>query len=266
MKPHRLNLRQSNRVLRLEPYIVAFPSSVVQDVAAPPVPSMASRVEVLPVTSQPSDAVVPSGSADVEASVVFASPPALLTNWKFAFASVLHLTFKHLCLKMGAPVTAEDVDYLLRLVPADIQTYQPTFIILMALQAVLNTPGFLYTLKEWLRRGHKVPPSDNRTFQHTLDYFPAGTQLEWNSNAFGLCTLLIGRFLDQPLPATMDHFLLEVQDLVSLAGLDSWMIECVAEVLFFYPVPYLDLEVNFPPLISWFGLNILQRCTDLLLY
>src|SRR6218665_2049680 len=121
--------------------IVASPSSVVQDVAAPPVPSMASRVEVLPVTSQPPDAVVPSASADVEASVVFAPPPALLTNWKFAFASVLHLTFKHLCLKMGAPVTAEDVDYLLRLVPADIQTYQPTFIILMALQAVLNTPG-----------------------------------------------------------------------------------------------------------------------------
>src|SRR6218665_1038955 len=43
--------------------IVASPSSVVQDVAAPPVPSMASRVEVLPVTSQPSDSVLPSTSA-----------------------------------------------------------------------------------------------------------------------------------------------------------------------------------------------------------
>src|SRR6218665_1400430 len=197
MKPHRLNLRQSNRVLRLEPYIVAFPSSVVQDVAAPPVPSMASRVEVLPVTSQPSDAVVPSGSADVEASVVFAPPLALLTNWKFAFASVLHLTFKHLCLKMGAPVTAEDVDYLLRLVPADIQTYQPTFIILMALQAVLNTPGFLYTLKEWLRRGHKYRLLTIARFslrwtifqlelnwngtQMYLDYAPSSSEDFWTS-------------------------------------------------------------------------------------
>src|SRR6218665_2189228 len=97
---------------------------------------------------------------EMSVDIVVAKPPFQLDSWRFAFASVLHLTLQHLCLKMGAVITAEDVVYLHSFVPQEIRGYQPILLILMTLQAVIATPNFIFILREWARRACKVQAPD----------------------------------------------------------------------------------------------------------
>lgn len=196
--------------------------------------SHAPDTDTFPGPSTGQEVVMPFFTLEeMSVDVVVAKPPFQLDSWRFAFASVLHLTLQHLCLKMGAVITAEDVVYLHSFVPQEIRGYQPILLILMTLQAVIATPNFIFILREWARRACKVQAPDVRRFQPNMEAFPAGVGLEWSPGLFGLCTLVVGRFMEQPLPETLDGFLESISDLYALAGQDAWVIQAVVEILYF---------------------------------
>src|SRR6218665_3974488 len=237
-------------------------SADADDVTSPPLPVVAVKVVVSQDSKTALDVVMPPSSAMVTANMVASPDPAdvvdvdmvlpplvvadnavastnpyPLESWKFAFASVLYLTFQHLLQKKGADVISRDVELLETVVPIEIKDFRPVRVILTLLQTLVSVPGFLQNLKEWSRRAQRVPTADHRCFQPTVKCFPLDEDSEWDPNLFGLSALVVGRFVELPIPGTGLEFLENVQDLMDLAGPSSRLVEMLVEALFFVKAP-----------------------------
>src|SRR6218665_1307479 len=240
----------------------ADPADVDDVVTSPPLPAVAVNVVVYQDSTTAVDVAMPTSSAMVTANMVaFPDPadvvdvnmllpplvvadnavasanPYPLESWKFAFASVLYLTFQHLLQKKGADVTSRDVELLENVVPGEIKDFRPVSVILTLLQTLVSVPGVFQNLKEWSRRAQRVPTADHRCFQQTVKYFPLDEDSEWDPNLFGLSALVVGRFVELPIPGTGLEFLENVQDLMDLAGPSSRLVEMLVEALFFVKAP-----------------------------
>src|SRR6218665_3784788 len=143
------------------------------------------------------------------------------------------MALQYLTTLKGATVTPSEERELESLVPSSLQWAKLVPILLTALQTLAVNSGTLHTFGEWSRRAGSVAPQERRNFIPTLHLFPLDGATNWSPGLFGLVLLVVNRFLERPLPGTLDDFLVSLRDLMSIAGQEAYVLELVAEILMF---------------------------------